>query len=169
MFINLDKILTELDSISELSKHNQVMLQTVQGCTDPLYGTGSLLQDHNGTMEERVNLVREIEKEFIVPMFRGLVYTNAVLKDLGMYRSRVMIMKPKECYSYHVDPTPRIHIPLITNADCFFVIEDEVKRIPADGNHYYVDTTRKHTFVNASFEKRIHIVGCAGENHGIYV
>ena len=169
MPIDLAKILAELDSISELDKNNQVMLQTVQGCTDPLYGTGSLLQDHNGTMEERISLVREIEKEFVVPMFRGLVYTNSVLKDLGMYRSIVMIMKPKQCYSYHVDPTPRVHIPLITNPDCFFVIEDEVKRIPADGNHYYVDTTKKHTFVNASFEQRIHIVGCAGENHGIYV
>lgn len=169
MPINIDQILMELDSVVELQTNNQVMLQTKQGCTDPLYGTGSLLQDHDGTMEERVNLVREIEKEFVVPMFSGLVYTNSVLKELGMYRSRVMIMKPKKCYSYHVDPTPRIHIPLVTNTDCFFVIEDEVKRIPADGNHYYVDTTKKHTFVNASFENRIHIVGCAGENHGIYV
>ena len=169
MSIDIERILMELDFIIELQKNNQVMLQTKPGCTDPLYGTGSLLEDHDGTMEERVNLVREMEKEFVVPMFSGLVYINSILEELKMYRSRVMIMKPKECYSYHVDPTPRIHIPLVTNPDCFFVIEDEVKRIPADGNYYYVDTTRKHTCVNASFENRIHIVGCAGEKHGIYV
>ena len=96
MPINIDQILMELDSVVELQTNNQVMLQTKQGCTDPLYGTGSLLQDHDGTMEERVNLVREIEKEFVVPMFSGLVYTNSVLEELGMYRSRVMIMKPKK-------------------------------------------------------------------------
>ena len=46
MPINIDKILMELDSIVELQTNNQVMLQTKQGCTDPLYGKGSLLQNH---------------------------------------------------------------------------------------------------------------------------
>ena len=30
---------------------------------------------------------------------------------------------------------------------------------PANGNHYIADTTKPHTFVNASREERIHIVG----------
>ena len=160
MSIDINKILMELDS---LTYDEQIMLQTVSGCTDPSYGTGSLLQDHTGTMEERVVLVREIEKDFIVPLWPQLIYTNQILEELGMYRSRVMKMKSKTCYTYHIDPTCRMHIPLKTNENCFFVIEDEVIRLPADGKSYRVDTTKKHTFVNASFEDRIHIVGCIGE------
>lgn len=151
----------ELDSLPHYD--SQIMLQTVTGCTDPAYGTGSLLQNHKGTMEERVALVKEIEKEFTVPLWPGLIYTNQILTDLGMYRSRVMKMRDRTCYSYHVDPTGRIHIPLKTNENCFFVIEDEVVRLPANGSSYFIDTTKKHTFVNASFEERVHIVGCIGE------
>jgi len=69
-------------------------------------------------------------------------------------------MGGKTCYTYHQDPTKRIHIPLITNENCFMVIEDEIYRYPAEGDYYLVDTTKRHTFVNASFEERIHIVGC---------
>ena len=77
-----------------------------------------------------------------------------------MFRSRLMKMQPKTCYTYHWDPTKRMHKPLITNEDNFFIIEDELSRYPADGSYYLVDTTKKHTFVNASRENRIHIVGC---------
>ena len=76
-----------------------------------------------------------------------------------MVRTRIMTMSSKTCYSYHWDLSSRIHLPLVTNDDCFFVIEDNVYRTPADGSVYRVDTTKKHTFVNASFEKRIHIMG----------
>ena len=76
-----------------------------------------------------------------------------------MVRTRIMTMSSKTCYSYHWDLSSRIHLPLIANEDCFFVIEDEVYRTPADGSVYRVDTTKKHTFVNASFEKRIHVMG----------
>jgi len=74
-----------------------------------------------------------------------------------------MNMKPTTCYSYHWDPTKRMHIPLLTNENNFFVIDDEISRYPADGSYYLIDTTKKHTFVNASFENRLHIVGCVNE------
>ena len=71
-------------------------------------------------------------------------------------------MKPKTCYTYHKDYTKRIHIPIITNEKCMFIIDDEVVRFPADGDYYLVDTTKMHTAINASFEDRIHIVGNIG-------
>ena len=145
--IDINLILEELKSLPEYE--DQIMLQTVEGETDHFYGTG------------RLRNIEPFHKEqdFKVPLF-NLQYTNSILENLGMTRSRVMRMPPKYCYSYHRDPTPRMHIPLITNENCFFVIEDEVVRLPADGNHYFIDTRKKHTFVNASFEERIHIVGC---------
>lgn len=149
MDINIDIILIELDQYLPKYK-NQISLQGVKGIEDPFYGTGRITEiDH--TEEEFT------EFNFVLP------YTNQVIRDLGMYRTRVMKMDPKTCYTYHQDYTRRMHIPLVTNENCFFVVDDEVIRTPADGNHYLIDTTKKHTFVNASLEERIHIVGCIND------
>ena len=150
---NIEKI---LDELKHLPKYNeQIMLQGVSSESDPSYGTGRL-DDINNT-------VQEWEQDFKEFLFPELEYTNSILKELNMTRTRVMNMAPKTCYSYHQDPSKRVHIPLITNEKCFFVVADEVIRLPADGNYYVIDTTKMHTFVNASFEHRIHIVGCQYE------
>lgn len=146
MPININKILLELESLPEYD--TQISLQTVEGCTDYNYGTGPItLNDPHK------------EEEFIIPLF-DIPYTNSIIKNLNMFRSRVMRLKYRTCYSYHYDATKRIHIPLITNENCFMVIDDKVYRYPADGNYYTIDTTKMHTAVNASWDERIHIVGC---------
>tara|TARA_Y100000004_G_C8937690_1_gene422836 strand:- start:1330 stop:1773 length:444 start_codon:yes stop_codon:yes gene_type:complete len=146
MHIDIERILLELESLPDYNE--QLSLQiTSEGNS----GEGKL-----------VNLNNE-EKDFNVFAY-DLPYTNSVISELKMYRTRVMNMGPKSCYSYHQDPTPRMHIPLITNEKCFFVLDDEVVRLPADGQSYFIDTRKMHTFVNASFENRIHIVGCVDES-----
>jgi hypothetical protein len=146
MSIDINKILSELESLPEYD--SQIMLQTVEGINDPFYGTG------------RIKQLNHIEEEFTVPLFESLSYTNSIIEMLGMHRTRLMKMKPKTCYTYHRDPSKRIHIPIITNEKCMFIINDEVKRYPADGKWHLIDTTLWHTAINASFEERIHIVGC---------
>lgn len=146
MPIDIKRILNEIELLPDFE--DQLILQTVEGCNDIFYGTGM------------INKLQHAENDFVIPIYKQLEYINQIISDLGMYRTRIMKMGPKSCYSYHYDYTKRIHIPLITNENCFMVIEDKVHRYPADGNHYLVDTTKMHTFVNASFEERIHIVGC---------
>jgi hypothetical protein len=143
--IDIDHILLELESLPEYD--TQLSLQVTS--------SGS-------SGEGKLNNLNFLEKDFNVFAY-DLPYTNSILSELGMYRTRLMNMKPKTCYSYHWDPTKRMHIPLITNENNFFVIDDEVSRYPADGSYYLIDTTKKHTFVNASFENRLHIVGCVDE------
>ena len=127
----------------------------------PLYENQLSLQvDENGKgAEGQFTSLERKESDYHILAY-NMPYTNSIIESLGMFRSRVMRMQPKTCYSYHVDATKRMHIPLITNENCFFVIEDEIVRLPADGNSYVIDTTKKHTFVNASFEERLHLVGC---------
>ena len=146
--IDIERILLELESLPDYK--DQISLQGIKGINDPFNGVGKTKE------------LNYAETEFIVPLFPQLTYTNSILENLKMYRTRVMKMKPKTCYTYHKDYAKRIHIPLITNEKCFFVIDDEVVRLPADGNHYLVDTTKMHTAINASFEERIHIVGNIG-------
>ena len=142
MSINIEYILLELESLPKYD--TQLSLQVT---ADGSSGEGQLAKlDYK-------------EEDFNVFAY-DIPYTNSVLSELGMYRTRLMNMKPKTCYSYHWDPTKRMHIPLLTNENNFFVIDDEISRYPADGSHYLIDTTKKHTFVNASFESRLHIVGC---------
>lgn len=151
MSIDIDRILVELEHV--LPEYDtQISLQGIEGQSDPFYGTGRITDIENHT-----------ETDFVYPIFDQLIYTNQILEQLNVYRARVMRMKPKTCYSYHQDYTRRLHIPLITNDKCFFVIDDEVVRYPADGNYYVADTRKFHTFVNASFEERIHIVGCISD------
>ncbi len=144
--IDIDRILLEVERY--VPEHtDQISLQTIPGGIDPSYGTG------------RLERLKHKEIDFTEPMFPEMEYTNQVIRDLGMFRTRLMTLKPYQCYSYHVDPSPRIHIPLITNPNCFMIIDDILYRYPADGNYYVADTTKIHTFVNASTEYRVHIVG----------
>jgi|TARA_B110000908_G_scaffold58797_1_gene71475 hypothetical protein len=142
MRIDIERILFELESLPEYD--TQLSLQITD---DGNSGEGKLANLHN------------TEKDFNVFAYH-LPYTNSILSELGMYRARLMKMKPKTCYSYHQDPTMRMHIPLVTNDHCFIIVNDILHRYPADGSNYLVDTTKMHTAVNASREVRIHIVGC---------
>lgn len=149
MHIDIERILLELESLPEYD--TQIMLQYAGDNKDPFYGTGNLKD------------TKYWEYEYCNFLFKQLTYTNMLIDKFNMVRTRVMRMHPKTCYTYHKDHTKRLHIPLITNENCMFIIDDKIHRYPADGNYYVVDTTKKHTAVNASFEERIHIVGCLHE------
>jgi|TARA_R110000744_G_scaffold330649_1_gene436127 hypothetical protein len=152
MRIDIERILFEIKMyIPEevyYNKSTQIALQGVEGKYDPEYGTG------------RLDTIVHKESDFHVPNFMRMEYTNHILDSLGMYRSRIMKMESKTCYTYHQDPTMRMHIPLVTNENCFIIVDDILHRYPADGSNYLIDTTKMHTAVNASREERIHIVGC---------
>jgi len=145
MNIDIERILLELEVLPTYD--TQIGLQTVPGITDPFYATG------------RITDKQHKETDFTEFLF-DMTYTNSILKENNVYRARVMRMRPKTCYTYHQDYTKRFHIPLITNESCFMLIEKEAIHLPADGSYYIVDTTKKHTAINASLEDRIHIVGC---------
>lgn len=77
-----------------------------------------------------------------------------------VYRARIMLAREKGCYSIHRDFSPRLHLPLITNMQCNFLITEPLTmfHLPADATTTWVDTTKHHTFMNGSTEKRLHLV-----------
>jgi len=149
MKYDADKILEEIESLPEYKRQPQFILQGVEGQTDKNYGTGKIL-----------NLGNEHEEsDFIYPLY-DIPYTNQILKDLGLYRTRIMCMRPKTCYTLHWDWSKRIHIPLRGKLDmCFMLVDGEVVWMKERGKVYHVDTTKEHTAVNASKELRWHLVG----------
>ena len=141
MSIKIDLILDEIKSLPEYD--DQLSLQVTKE------GSGG---------EGQLAKLDFKEEDFNVFAY-DLPYTNSVLSDLKMYRSRLMNMPPKYCYSYHKDKSKRIHVPITTNSDCWIIVEKNIHHLPANGSHYIVDTTKMHTAVNASAEDRIHILG----------
>jgi hypothetical protein len=121
---------------------------------------GAFEGDFEGATGKTYDL-RSDESDYTVELYNDMPYTYSLLKKYGMYRTRVMKIIKGTCYSYHVDLTPRVHIPLTSNKNCMFVIDDKVYRMPADGSVYLVDTTLYHTALNANREQfvRTHIVG----------
>lgn len=97
----------------------------------------------------------------IQPELRGTP-VDEYIKWLGVpvYRARIMLSKSKTCYSVHRDYSPRLHLPLVTNTQCNFLITEPLQffHMPADGTTTWVDTTKPHTFMNGSLENRFHLV-----------
>ena len=148
--INISNVISEVEQyiFSEENFVDQICLQGLTENSDPYYGSRGMLEvDSEYT-----------ENDFCVNLFPDMEYTNSLIGDLGIKRTRIMRMKPKTCLSYHYDRTWRVHVPLITNSKCFLLIDGTAYHVPADGA-YKVNTTKYHTAINASFEARTHLVG----------
>jgi len=147
MSLDIEKIKNELKLLPMFDE--QICLQGTKDNLDPFWGIGKWNEKYEMGYKET---------DFNTFIF-DLPYINSILLDLKMYRTRVMNLKSKTCYTYHRDITKRIHIPIETNKDCFMIVNKEVKHYPADGNYYIVDTTQYHTALNASNQDRVHLVG----------
>lgn len=93
------------------------------------------------------------------PFFKDSVF-ESVVKKYKLFRSRLLWLFPKNCYSMHNDDTPRIHIPLVTNPDSFIVFKDGIVAHLEVGKVYWVNTRQMHTAMNGGNESRLHLVGC---------
>ena len=79
-------------------------------------------------------------------------------KKFKLGRVRILLKEPRSTLSWHRDPEPRLHIPIITNPGCRMVIEDESYHMPADGSIYITDNTKYHNFFNGGEIDRLHLV-----------
>jgi hypothetical protein len=90
--------------------------------------------------------------------FKDTIFEK-LITEFNLKRTRLMWVGPYACYSMHRDLTPRLHIPLITNPECYFVFKEHGLHHLSAGNVYWVDTTVYHTFMNCSDQHRLHLVG----------
>jgi len=81
-------------------------------------------------------------------------------KKFKLGRVRILLKEPRSTLSWHRDPEPRLHIPIITNPGCIMVIEEVAKHLPADGSAWITNNMKYHNFFNGGEEDRIHLVAC---------
>ena len=103
-------------------------------------------------------LVSDFENTY----FKEVYETLSTKFKLG--RVRLLIKEPRSTLSWHKDPEPRLHIPIITNLGCSMVIENVAKHLPADGHVTITNNTKYHNFFNGGEQARVHLVACVLED-----
>ena len=90
--------------------------------------------------------------------FKEVFETLSAKYKLG--RVRILLKEPRSTLSWHRDPEPRLHIPIITNPGCQMVIDHVSMHMPADGSVWITNNTKYHNAFNGGEENRIHLVAC---------
>ena len=81
-------------------------------------------------------------------------------KNFKLGRVRILLKEPRSTLSWHRDPEPRLHVPIITNPGCMMVIENVAKHLPANGSVYITNNVKYHNAFNGGEENRVHLVAC---------
>jgi len=115
------------------------------------------------TYEEvrREDVVDEFQFTELVPAFKGTYFEHVhdeLTKRFAIGRMRVLSKGLYNCNSWHRDPEPRLHIPIITNPGSLFLVNHHATHLPADGSVYFTDTRGYHTALNGGETHRVHIV-----------
>jgi hypothetical protein len=106
---------------------------------------------------------RELEYTELNPILKDTIF-ETIVNRYQFKKTRLMWVYPYACYTMHRDSTPRVHIPLVTNKETYFVFQRGLIKHLEPGFVHYTDTRVRHTFMNCSDEKRLHIVGAVEEN-----
>ena len=177
---DIDKLRSDLDKILKLKKFNSlgiknfaaIPLNQIPGDKSSteghnVRGTYWTIPDETGKEAIRDKSIDESKYTELVPDFKGTYFEevfNILRKNFKLGRVRILLKEPRSTLSWHRDPEPRLHIPIITNKGCRMVIEDVSKHMPADGSVTITNNTKYHNFFNGGEQNRIHLVACVLEN-----
>mgnify|MGYP006178503247 FL=1 len=130
-------------------------------------GTYWTIPDETGKEEIRDMSINETKYTQLVSDFNDTYFEevyNILKKNFKIGRVRILLKEPRSTLSWHRDPEPRLHIPIITNPGCRMVIENIAKHLPADGSVTITNNLKYHNFFNGGEQNRIHLVACVLEN-----
>ena len=126
-------------------------------------GTYWTIPDETGKEAIRDKPIDESKYTELLPEFKGTYFEevfNTLKKHFKLGRVRILLKEPRSTLSWHRDPEPRLHIPIITNPGCLMVIDNVAKHMPADGSVWVTNNTKYHNAFNGGEENRIHLVAC---------
>ncbi|MDA7599421.1 hypothetical protein N8835_05285 [Alphaproteobacteria bacterium] len=133
----------------------------VEWTANDLSGRYWIRGDERYVEEPREDLVPEQQFNEFNPVFAGTYFEHVhaeLTKRFPIGRTRILSKDLYNCNSWHRDPEPRLHIPVITNPGSLFVVNHHVTHLPADGSVYFTDTRGYHTALNGGDTRRVHIV-----------
>ena len=107
--------------------------------------------------------IDESEYSEFIPDYENTYFKevfDVISSKYKLGRVRILLKEPRSTLSWHRDPEPRLHIPIITNPGCLMVIDNVAKHMPADGSVWITNNTKYHNAFNGGEENRIHLVAC---------
>ena len=119
--------------------------------------------DKSGKEVSRDFAINENAYTELVPEFKNTYFEKVIKVISSKYklgRVRILLKEPRSTLSWHRDPEPRLHIPIITNPGCLIVIDNVAKHMPADGSVWITNNTKYHNAFNGGEENRVHLVAC---------
>ena len=156
------------DTGGGITHFGAICLNQIPGQPDSIKGKNTrgvfwTKPDHTGKESTRdipidETAYTEFVKEFEHTYFKQ-VYEK-LSKKFKLGRARILLKEPRSTLSWHRDPEPRLHIPIITNPGCIMVIENVAKHLPADGSVYITNNIKYHNAFNGGEESRVHLVAC---------
>ena len=174
---DIKKLQTALDEVLKIKNYGSpkgitnfaaICLNQIPGKPDSIKGNNArgiywTKPNHLGKEVTRdVNLDEKLYTEFVKDFEH--TYFKEVYKELSskfkLGRVRILLKEPRTTLSWHRDPEPRLHIPIITNPGCLMVIENTAKHLPADGSVYITNNIKYHNAFNGGEENRVHLVAC---------
>ncbi len=177
---DVNKLRFDLDKILKLKNFNTLGIKNFAAIPlNQIPGDNSSIEGHNvrgtywtipdetGKEAKRDKPIDESKYTELVQEFKGTYFEevfNILRKNFKLGRVRILLKEPRSTLSWHRDPEPRLHIPIITNKGCRMVIEDVSKHMPADGTVTITNNTKYHNFFNGGEQNRIHLVACVLEN-----
>ena len=117
----------------------------------------------DSTYEEvqREEVIDELKYSEFVKLFEDTYFKemyDALTKKYKLGRVRLLWKLPRATLSWHRDPEPRLHIPIVSNFGARMCIDTEVHHMPADGSVWITDNTKYHNAFNGGEEDRVHLV-----------
>jgi hypothetical protein len=113
---------------------------------------------------EEIQVERFVNEEaysVFEPLLMNTYFKNVydgLSQHFKLGRVRILKLDSRASLSYHRDPEPRLHVPIITGPGALMIVEKQAYHMKADGGVYYVDTTKYHTALNGSNQPRVHLV-----------
>ena len=158
----------DFQGVEGVSNFGAISLTQIPGDPDSIKGhkaRGVFWTKPNSTGKEvvrDVSIDEEAYSEFIED------YKNTYFKEVfdilsskyKLGRVRILLKQPRSTLSWHRDPEPRLHIPIITNPGSIMVVDNVAKHLPADGSVWITNNTKYHNAFNGGEENRIHLVAC---------
>jgi len=104
--------------------------------------------------KDYTEFVKDLEDTYFKEVY------DVLSKRFKLGRVRILLKEPRSTLSWHRDPEPRLHIPIITNPGCIMVIENVAQHLPADGSAWITNNIKYHNAFNGGEESRVHLVAC---------
>ena len=158
----------DFQGVEGVSNFGAISLTQIPGDPDSIKGNKArgvfwTKPDQTGKEVTRDQMIDEAAYSEFISDYKDTYFKEVVetlQKNYKIGRVRILLKKPRSTLSWHRDPEPRLHIPIITNPGSIMVIDNIAKHLPADGSVWITNNRKYHNAFNGGEEDRIHLVAC---------